>query len=226
MEIKETLIFNKIKMPNLTVEEVAEVFKTWKYTDELGIGFTYVHIEDDSIVTNVLYRIPSYVQNYNSQDNIFEKNIIYIYDEIQIVLDCPRGLIYSASSSVKFNKAKSLLRNCFKSKISFENIESSAVKMFERLRMLNWNPFIVDLSIKKFMYKEGAVGRLSLHFEKSEIGEELLDLYSSNINRMTVLVESKEFSNFILSIASQNSFTIKSKESDFWSIVNLIKQNL
>ena len=38
----------------------------------------FVSEEDDSIVTNVLYRIPSYVQNYNSQDNIFEKNIYEI----------------------------------------------------------------------------------------------------------------------------------------------------
>ena len=225
MEIKETLIFNKFKIPNLSIEEIVKVFNTWKYTEELGIGFTYVHIEDNSIIANVLCKIPSYVQSYNSQNNIFEKNVIYIYDEIQIVLDCSCGLIYSTSSSIKFNKAKSLLRNCFKSKISFENIESSAEKMFERLRKLNWTPFIIDLSIKRYTYKEGAIGRLSLHLEKSEIGEELLNLYSSNINRMTVLVKSREYSDFILSIASQNSFTIKSEEAEFWSIVNSIKQN-
>lgn len=226
MEIKETLIFNKIRIPNLSVEEIVEIFNTWKYTDELGLGFTYVHIEDNSIVANVLSKVPSYVQNYNSQEKVFEKNMIYIYDETQIVIDCTYGLIYSTSSSAKFNKAKSLLRNCLRSKVSFENIESSAEKMLEKLRMLNWIPFIIDLSIKKFVYKEGAVGKLFLHLEKFEIGEELLNLYSGDINKITVLVESKEFSNFILSIASQNSFTIRSEESDFWSIVNSIKQNL
>ena len=226
MESKETITFNRVKIPDLSIEEISEVFRAHRYSDETGIGFTYVHLEDNSIVTKVLIRTPSYVQNYNSQENVFEKSIIYIYDEVQIMLDHHNQLIYSTSSSTKFNKAKSLLRNCLKSKVSFANIECSPEKMFSKIQLLNWTPFIIDLSIKKFAYKEGAVGRLTVHVDKPEIGYELLKLYSNNITRMTVQVESKKFSDFILSVTSQNSFTLKSEECDFWSIVNLIKRNL
>jgi len=226
MEIKETLVFNKIHLPDLSVEDIAYIFDSHKYTDDAGIGFTYVHVEDSSIVANVLVKIPSYLQSYNSQENVLEKSVVYIFDELQIVLDYSHGLIYSSASVTRFNKAKSLLRNCFKSKVSFENIECSADKIIEKIQSLHWTPFIVDLSIKKFTYKDGAVGRLSVHINKSEIGEELLSLYSGNIARMTVSVESKDFSNFILSITSQNAFTLKSEESEFWPIVNSIKQLL
>lgn len=226
METKETIIFNRIRIQDLRLEEIAESFRAWKYSEEKGIGFTYVHVEDDSIVANVLIKTPSYVQNYNSQDNVFEKRIVYIYDECQFVLDYRFGLIISTSTLMKFNKAKSLLRSCLKSNISFENIECSVDKMFKRIGMLNWKPVIVDLSIKKFIYKEGATGRLTVHVEKPEIGEELLGIYSNNINRMTVLVNSEDFSTFMLSFSSQNSFTFRCEEAEFWPIVNLIKQIL
>ena len=226
MEVKETLVFNRIKTPNMSIDDIAEMFNENRYTDDVGIGFTYVHIEDSSIVANILIKIPSYLQNYNYHENVFEKSVVYIFDEIQIVLDYCHGLLYSTSSIVRFNKAKSLLRKCFKSNVTIENIECSANKMLDKIRLMNWNPFIINLSIKKFIYKADAIGRLTVSINNSEIGEELLSLYSNDITRITVLVESKDFSNFILSIASQNSFTLKSEESEFWSIVNLIKQVL
>lgn len=226
METKATIVFNKIRISNINIRDIAETFESRKYSNETGIGFTYVHIEDDSIFTKVLVRTPSYVQTYNSQEKIFEKNIIYIYDETELVLDLHSELIYSTSSSSKFNKAKSLLRNCLKSKVTFENLEYSSSKLLDRISSLGWNYRIIDLAIKRFRYKEGAVGRLSIHLDNSEIGKELFDLYSESITRITVNVESKTFNDFFFSVTSQNSFTIRSEESEFWSIVNLIKRTL
>lgn len=226
METKETIVFNKIRIPNFSVEDIADIFKSKIYSEEVGIGFTYIHAEDETIVTKVLVKTPSYVQTYNSQENIFEKNIIYIYDEIEMVLDLRHELIYSTASSSKFNKAKSLLRNCFKSKVSFNNLEYSTIRLLENIGSLGWHYYIVDLAIRRFVYKEGAVGRLSIHFDNSDIGKELLELYSESITRMTVNVESKDFDNFTFSITSQNSFTVRSKEQDLWPIINQIKQTL
>ena len=226
MEIKESLIFSRIQMSDINIEDLAKVFNAHKYSDKAGIGFTYVHIEDNSIVTKILVRNPSYIQNYNIRENIFEKNIVYIYDETDLILDYQLGLIYSTSSATKFNKAKSLLRNCLKSKVTFKNIECSIEKMIEKIALLEWNPLIVDLSIKKFVYKEGAIGRFTVHLDNPQIGEELLKQYSGNISRITLSVDSNAFSVFYLSIASQSSFTIKCQESEFWPIVNIIKQKL
>ena len=92
--------------------------------------------------------------------------------------------------------------------------------------MLDWKAFITDLSIKKFVYKEGAIGRLSIHLEDSQVGKELIDRYSGSISRLTVSIESKAFSEFFLSVTSQNSFAIRCQETNFWPIVNTIKENL
>lgn len=226
METKKTLIFNKIIGLDSDIEGIARVFESKKYTENAGIGFTYIHIEDDVIVAKVLVRTPSYLQNYNLQENVFEKNIVNVYEEIELLMDFQYGLIYSTSSSTKFSKAKSLLRNCFKSKVILKNVDCSPEKIFERIRLLDWKAFITDLSIKKYVYKEGAVGRLAIHLEDPQVGKELFDRYSGSISRLTVSIESKAFPEFFLSVTSQNAFTIRCQETDFWPIVNSIKENL
>ncbi|ETK02246.1 hypothetical protein N425_05460 [Tannerella sp. oral taxon BU063 isolate Cell 2] len=226
METKKTIVFNRIIGLDSDIESIARVFESKKYTENAGVGFTYVHIEDDVILTKVLIRTPSYLQNYNSQENIIEKKIVNVYEEIELLMDFQYGLIYSTSSSTKFSKAKSLLRNCFNSKVVFKNVDCSPEKVFERIQLLNWEAFITDLSIKKFVYKEGAIGRLSIHLEDSQVGKELIDRYSGSISRLTVSIESKVFSEFFLSVASQNSFTIRCQESNFWPIFDAIRGKL
>ena len=54
MEIKQTLVFNRIFGIDADIESIAHIFESKKYTENAGIGFTYVHIEDDVIVTKVL----------------------------------------------------------------------------------------------------------------------------------------------------------------------------
>lgn len=226
MEIKQTLVFNRIFGIDADIESIANIFESKKYTENAGIGFTYVHIEDDVIVTKVLVRMPSYLQNYNLQENVLEKSIVNVYEEIELLMDFRYGLIYSTSSSTKFSKAKTLLRNCFKSKVTLKNVDCTPEKMFERIQLLDWKAFITDLSIKKFVYKEGAIGRLSIHLEDSQVGKELLDRYSGSISRLTMNVRSKIFPDFFLSVTSQNAFTIRCQEACLWPIVNSIKENL
>lgn len=226
METKQTLIFYKIIGLDSDIESVARVLESKKYTENAGIGFTYIHIEDDVIIAKVLVRTPSYLQNYNLQENVFEKNVVNLYEEIELLMDFQYRLLYSTSSSTKFSKAKSLLRSCFKSKVIFKNVDCSPESIFERIRLLDWKAFVTDLSIKKFVYKEGAVGRLAIHLEDPQVGKELLDRYSGSISRLTVSIESKVFPEFLLSVTSQNAFTIRCQETDFWSIVNSIKENL
>lgn len=226
METRETIVFNKVQITDMDINNIVNKFESQRYTEELGIGFTYVHLEDNTIAAKVLVRTPSYIQNYNLHENVFEKNIVNIYDEIEIVLDFLNGLIYSNSSTTKFNKAKGLIQKCLRPHVVFNNIECSAETMIKNIQSLGWTPRIVELSIKKFVYKEGAVGRLSLHFNNAELGNELYEIYSKNLAKLTILVESSVFSDFILSITSQNSLTIRSDESELWQIINKIKQTI
>lgn len=116
-----------------------------------------------------------------------------------------------------------MLRKCFSGKIIFRNIDISPIKLWERIKHDAHHPLVTDLSIKRYIYKEGAIGRLSVHIEETSIGEELIAKYSDSINKITMLVVGDSGEKFILSVPSQNSFSIKCAEEYMERVINQLK---
>ena len=227
MESKETFVFNRIDVEgNPSISQLISWFQKKMYDDDRGIGFTSITCEDRIIVSHILFRSPSYIQHYNANSGLFEKQVVNIYYELELLYDIDKKMIYTTSSQTKFSKAKTLLRECIEGKITFKNIDFSAKEMYEKVIAMNYNPIVTDLSIKQFRYKEGAIGRYSVHLNDIHLGIELLYEYSESIIRMTLMVQSNKYPDFVLSLASQNAFTIKSKEQDLWTILNDIKTYL
>lgn len=227
MEKKETLIFNKVEIEGISsIEQVVAKMHQKMYNDKKGLGFTNITVEDSTVFATILLRTPSYIRSYNEKEGLFEQQVINIYGEFEIVLDIKNKLLFSSSSSTKLSKAKTLLRECFEKRISFQNIEMTAVNMLSRIITQGMTPRITDLSIKKYRCQEGAIGRYSAHIEDNSVGEDLLSKYSDSISRITILVKSDIYPDFVLSIASQNSFSIKCDENYYWQIINQLKKNL
>lgn len=227
MEKKETLIFNKVEVEGFSsIEQVVAKMHQKMYNEKKGLGFTNITVEDSMVFATILLRTPSYIRSYNEKEGVFEKQVVNIYGDFEIAFDIEHKLLFSTSSSTKFSKAKTLLRECFEKKIAFQNIEMTAINMLNRIQSHGMTPYIMDLSIKRYRCQEGAIGRYSAHIEDSSVGEELLLKYSDCINKITILVKSDMYPDFILSIASQNSFSIKCDESYYWQIINHLKKNL
>lgn len=224
MDKKQTVLFNKIVIEGgLSVQQVADTMRRNSYDEAEGLGFTNVCIEDDIVYAQGLFRTPSYIQSYNKENGLFEQKVVDVYTELEITLDIGQGFIYSATSSTKFNKAKILLRKCFSGKIIFRNIDISPIKLWERIKHDAHHPLVTDLSIKRYIYKEGVIGRLSVHIEETSIGEELIAKYSDSINKITMLVVGDSGEKFILSVPSQNSFSIKCAEEYMERVINQLK---
>lgn len=227
MDKKETLIFNKVEVEGFSSkEQVVEKMRRKMYNDKNGLGFTNITVEDNIVFATILLRTPSYIRSYNEKEGVFVQQVVNIYGEFEVAFDIDHRLLFSTSPSAKFSKAKILLRECFEKKITFQNIEMTAVNMLNRIQCQGMTPYIMDLSIKRYRSPEGAIGRYSAHIEDSFVGEELLLKYSDSINKITILVKSDIYPDFILSIASQNSFTIKCEENYYWQIINQLKSNL
>lgn len=227
MDKKETLIFNKVKIEGSpSIYQVVEKMHQKMYNEKKGLGFTNITIEDSMVFATILLKhsffliIAAYVRRSAKQQ------VVNIYGDFEIAFDIEHGLIFSTSPSTKFSKAKNLLRECFEKKITFQNIEMTAVDMLNKIQSQGMTPYIIDLSIKRYRCQEGAIGRYSVHIEDSFVGEELLLKYSDSINRITFLVKPEIYPDFVLSIASQNSFTIKCDENYYWQIINQFKKNL
>lgn len=227
MKKKETLILNKFEVEgNPSIRQVVEKMRPKMYNEKKGLGFTNITIEDDMVFATILLRTPSYIRSYNETEGVFVQQVVNIYGEFEIAIDIENSLLFSTSTSAKFSKAKTLLRECFEKGITYQNVELTAVSMLNKIQNQGMIPYIMDLSIKRYRCPEGAIGRYSAHIEDGSVGEELLLKYSDSINKITILVKSEMYPDFVLSIVSQNSFSIKCDESYYWQIINCLKRNL
>lgn len=227
MYIKQTIIFNRIEIAgNPSVDHVNVVMRRYSYDETEGIGFTNISVEDGIVYAKVLLRTPSCIQSYNEADGLLEQKIVNVYAEVEFALDVIQGFLYASTSSVKFNKAKVLLRKCFEGEIIFRNIDVSPIKIWTKFSRGGYQPIVTDLSIKKYAYKEGAIGRFTVHIEEPSIGEDLLVQYSDCINKITMIVMGDSEEKFILTMTSQNSFAIRCTEEYSEKVINQLKKLL
>lgn len=227
MDKKQTVLFNKIDIEGSpSVQQVAVTMRRISYDEAEGLGFTNVSVEDNIVYAQGLFRTPSYIQSYNKENGLLEQKVVDIYAEFEIALDVTGGFLYTASSASKFNKAKILLRKCFNGKIIFRNIDVSPLKLWNKIKLDACHSLVTDLSIKKYIYKDGAMGRLTVHIDKPSIGEELIDQYSGSINKITLFVVGESGEEFVLSVPSQNSFSIKCAEEYMEQVINQLKKYL
>ena len=225
MEQKKSLILNKLRIKDgLTVDDIKEKLDSMPYLDTTGIGIIGMSNDSDSFEIEILIKTPTYIQDYDQEKREVTKKVVNIFESIAVYLDYDNKLLYSTSPSMKFNKAKSFIRNCFEGDIAFDNIPFSYMDLIKWLADEKCNPCITSMSIRKFQYNEDAIGKFTVKLSSYAVGMKLLEDYGSEVRNIEISNESDIISSFILQCSLQNTISIKSEECDFWKIVELIKR--
>ncbi len=229
MKNKQSIIFNRLLLKkDLNIEEIVNKLSQHMYMDERGLGLTSIQVDESLLTCTILSKTPSAIQSYNEELGILESTVIQIFEEVVVMWDIKRKLLYTMASSTKFSKAKQLLRDCLFPDFCFGNIEFMQGKFIDKIRNSNYHTFITDLHIKKFHYQPEAYGKFCVHIENSNVGEELFVQYSKNISKISLLLEDEEDENlnFRISISPRNAISIECADTNFETIINFIKDNL
>lgn len=229
MKHRQSIIFNRLILKDqLNIGEIVHRLSQHMYIEERGLGLTAIHADDNLLTCTVLSKTPSTIQSYNEAQGILENTIIQIFEEVEIMWDVDKQLLYTLASATKFSKAKQLIRDCFSPNFCFGNVEFMQIGFIDKLRDSNYHIHISDLHIKKFHYRADAYGKFCVHIENSKIGEELFVEYSNNLSKVSLLLEDNcaDEQNFRISISPRNAITIECRESYFDSILNFIKEKI
>ena len=227
MEVRKSIIFNKIVFsPDLTAETVYSELSRKHYSDKTGIGTLGVAIDEGVVHVEVLMKIPTYINNYDPNERVFNKTVVDIFEEVVIDMDFNNCILYSSSASSKLNKAKTFIRNVFGGKLAYDNIQFHHPAVFEWLEKEMFEYNILSMSIRKFKYDDSAIGRFSVQISSKETGLKLLEEYKEEVRNVVLKVEPVGLSSFVMQCAMQNTVALKCEESDYWTIVEIIKRNL
>lgn len=225
MHKKITITLNRISF-----QEKMDIYSLQKfllenpYNEINGIGFSKAEVFEDVLEATLIKRIPTALQEFDPESGGFIQHNIYVFDEISFYIDLENKFIYTFSSASKLNKIKLELKNFIQSKIIYENLLLNPINIINKLATNNFDCSINEIVIKKFIYLKGAEGKYSAHIFDSLVGKKIMNEYSDEIQKITVDVSSDFQNDFVLTIATNNTFAIKSAEDDFSNILYNLKK--
>ncbi|MCP3895775.1 MAG: hypothetical protein GY706_14275 [Bacteroides sp.] len=225
MQNKVSITFNRMFFsPELNIETLSQILSKIPYDDSTGIGFTKVELIEDVLEVLLLKRVPTSIRTYNTTTESFEDNDIFIFEEIDFYIDIKNNFIYTFGSAAKLNKAKNTLKAFVSNQITYENIDLSIDKALTRIELENWQYDIKEITIKKFVFEEGASGKFVAKIHDQPVGRKLIEEYISDIPKVILNISSEEFDDFELSIGTSNSLSIKCVDEDTLIFIESIKK--
>jgi hypothetical protein len=225
MQNKITATFNKVHFsPDLDNEAMSQILSHIPYNDEKGLGFTKVDNIDDVLELILLKRVPTSIRTYNYITETFEQNDIFIFEEINFYIDLKNNLLYTFGSASKLNKAKNDLREFVENQIIYENIGLTISKILNQIEVEKWQYDIKDITIKNFVFEEGASGKFVANVNDQITGRKLIDKYIDSISKITLDVMHEDFGDFELTIGTNNSISIRCREDETFIIIDAIKK--
>lgn len=225
MQKKIAITSNRISFQNsMELNSILEILMKNPYNEDVGIGFIKAEIFENILEGCLIKRTPTSLQEFDNQSGSFIQRNIFIFDEIFFFIDLQNNLLYSFNQASKLSIVKQALKNCISEKILFENLKISPQKIITDLLKNGFTYQITEIVINKFIYNKGVQGKYSAKILDYKVGQQLMEEYLSEIEKITIEVNSPEYELFTLTISNSCSISIKSNEEDFNSILNNIKK--
>jgi hypothetical protein len=227
MQKKVYITFNRISLQKkIDIDSLQKILAKNPYNEVNGIGFSKAEVFENVLESVLIKRTPTSLQEFDSHTGAFIQRNIFIFDEIPFFIDLENGFIYSFSSASKLNKVKSELKNFISGKIIYENLVLNPQRIINELVMNNFDCSINEIVVKNFIYKKGAQGKYSARILYPKIGQQIMEEYSDEIQKITVDISSDSYADFTLTISTNNAFSIKSHEDDFFNILDNLKNQI
>ncbi|MGP1623575.1 hypothetical protein [Bacteroides heparinolyticus] len=227
MQKKVSITLNRISFQKkIDIDSLQKILVENPYNEVNGIGFSKAEVFENVLESILIKRTPTSLQEFDPQIGEFVQRNIFIFDEIPFYIDLENGFIYSFSSASKLNKVKSELKNFVSGKIVYENLALNPQRIINELAMNNFDCSISEIVVRNFIYKKGAQGKYSARILDSKIGQQIMEEYSDEIQKITVDISSDSDTDFTLTISTNNAFSIKSHEDDFFNILDNLKNQI
>ena len=222
----KSIIFNRFSIKTAFLEKaqfLADNLSRHLYSDEVGFGFNEVTIDTNTLSANLLKRTPTFIQDYNEQSNELVKKQIFLFVSIHFRINLDQNIIIVEGGITQMNVLKSAFRNIFDFEYQIEPINLSAHIFLEKLAKLQIRSSIQQITIKGFNYNNGIVGRFAGEITKQEIGKEIVDLYKSDIVKISFNIKTDMDELLILQVYPNGNIKFVSDNDEYLFFLDYIK---
>ena len=221
MKKRKSFSINKIVFPNSNLSNLSKLLEKIIYNEESGYGISEIEEVNEILSALLIKRNSTYIQQYNLSEQIFEKKSIYIYSRIKFYIDFEYNLLYTNGPSTNLFQIISLLRNISGLRFDVSSLEVTPYKIYQLLKIEKIKFQLNELTIEKFNFKDGAIGKYTATISSMSIGIELIKLYKEDLSKIVFDLNSYKvyfYNNNILSIVGN----IDEIEQNFQNFKNII----
>jgi hypothetical protein len=221
MKKRKSFSINKIGFPNINMSNLSKLLEKINYNEESGYGISEIEEVNEILSALLIKRNSTYIQEYNLSEQIFEKKSIYIYSRIKFYIDFEYNLLYTNGPSTNLFQIISLLRNISGLHFDVSSLEVTPYKIYQLLKNKKIKFQLNELTIEKFNFKDGAIGKYTATISSMSIGIELIKLYKEDISKIVFDLNSYKvyfYNNNTMSVVGN----IDEIEENFQNFKNII----
>ena len=162
-------------------------------------------------------------KSYNFDKNELVKREEYLYSTIDFRIDLRNDTLEVFGNGADVSKVITVFRNSAVEFTGIQNYKTNLFKLLPLLKDQTNNIIIEKLIVNYFKHGNGLIGRYEMEFLDEREAWKQLETYQNDIAKasVNVFIDDKEIKRLSLNNVGKISF--KGTESEFFTILNLIK---
>ena len=213
MSHKARFAIQTIEFPQKKMSDVIALLSKAAYTDEAGIGILDLDNDDAQIDVVLMKRVPTFLNEYNFEQREYQKQQVYLYNQIKFTIDFSFGILYCLGPRGNLSIVKLFLKQHFGSLVDTQILEFTTYGIYTKLRKQKVRFKIDDITIDRFNFNDGAIGKFTAKIVDNQVVKELFAHYKSDLSKIVFSVNTQNV-NFMLHIFNNGVVGIVSDDED------------
>lgn len=216
---------------DLDVRDYYNLLHSHEYTEDTGIGFRELNIEENNSISGlVVKRTPIFINVFDAETQSIVEREEFIITEIDFVLDITNRLIEIYGSIKNVKKLMTTFLQTVGETIKLEQLNLKPSKMLEAFKEEVDSCEITKLHIKDFSSEKGVIGSYDIKSVNPDIAWRLVDEYKNDVVKATISVDEGSVE-ALIQIFQNGKFKVTTKPRNnadliLYTIKNLISKNL
>lgn len=208
------------------VKELRRKLLEARYDNERGLGFKSVSMHGDYLSATLVKRTPVIIPQFDLIKDQMVEQEIFLYTEIEFVLDCAFQLLEVFGAAKDVSKVRSALRPYLASQSRLFSANLNPANIIPLITRHAAQIKIEKLTVNNFQHRPGIIGKYEMRFEDSSLAHGIIGKYADNVVRTVLTVKYSDVSDFSLALAYGDRITVQCQEDEFDLVLTHLKSAL
>jgi len=226
MKRVRSLVFQTINPSDnvLAQQEFLDVISNFRFNENLGFGLSLKESSEDSLIVNVVKRTATFINDYDDELKEFVRKQIFVFSDFQFCVDFNLNVIYVFGGLSHINYVKYILRNVLETNFNLIPVELNAHSFYHILLDKKIDTKIDHITINHFNFQNELVGRFSGSVLNQSVASSLLEMYKSDIVKISFLIRISDNEQFIIHAFPNGALKFLSAAEDVEYLTDYLKK--